>query len=153
MTPNPKTSAPLLIALMKALLSEPEKLVTEAKGSSLAVQTWKQDHARLVGKGGETIYALRKIGEYLGVRLTLKDPEHQIQALVTPAPEFDAVAMVKQLHAAAGDTAEVEADDIEGMTAVAVRGSELAPDFARAVTLICRKIGTITKRPIEIVYE
>lgn len=138
---------------MKGLLSEPEKLIADAQGSSITVQTWKQDHARLVGKGGETIYALRKIGEYLGVRLTLKDPEQDITAPVKPSPEFDAAETVRQLHAAAGDSPEVEASDLEGMTAVAVKGSQLAPDFARAVALICRKIGTITKKHIEVVYE
>lgn len=143
----------LLVALMRALIAEPEKLVAQSSGTSLAVYTWRQDHARLVGKGGETIYALRKIGEYIGVRLTLNDPEHDIDAEVKPSPVFDALAMVKALHEAAKDEAEVETDEMEGMTMIVVKGSILPPDFARAVALICRKIGTITKRPIEIVYE
>lgn len=143
----------LIFKLMKALIAEPEKLVAEADGPRLEVFTWRQDHARLVGKGGETIYALQKIGEYLGVRVVLKDPEHDIQAAVKPRDEFNALEVVKALHAAANDEATVEADEIEGMTALAVKNSIIPPDFARAVTLICRKIGTITKRPIEILYE
>lgn len=149
---NPKNHQ-LLIALIKALISEPEKLVTESKGHSLEVSTWRQDHARLVGKGGETIYALRKIGEYIGCRLTLNDPEHDINAPVKPSQPFDALAIVKALHAAASDDAKVEKEGDEMGTDIYVIGSIVPPDFARAVALICRKIGTITKHPIEVTYS
>lgn len=153
MTPNPTPNI-LLLRLMKALISEPEKLVPSRDDArDLTVHTWAKDHARLVGKGGETIYALRKLGEYMGLRLTLADPLHDIDAAVKPRPEFEALETVKALHAAAGDKAHIERDEIEGMTMIAVTATGLQPDFCRAVTLLFRKIGTISKHPIEVVYE
>lgn len=149
---SPKNN--LLLGLMKSLISEPAKIAIESESPrSLTVFTWQKDHARLVGRGGETIYALRKLAEFIGIRLTLKEPVPEIEA---PAEErdFKVAETVKSFHEAAGDPdIELEELSAEGMTEIKIRGSLLTPDFARAMTLVCRKIGTITKRPIEIMYE
>jgi hypothetical protein len=141
------TAKAALIALIQALATEPSKVGTIATQTALTITSWRKDHARLVGSRGETIYAIKKIGEYIGLHVTLTEPEADVHAT---APEsFDPRAILAALHTGAR---EPEAR-IDGKTTLTVRNSQLPPDFTRAIPLVFHKAGKARGEQWEVRYE
>lgn len=129
---TPKTA---LISLIQALATVPSKVGIITTGTQLTVTAWRNDHARIVGNRGETIYAIKKIGEHIGLQVHLTEPEPDIHA--TAPQDFEPRAILAALHAGARELAV----RIDGDASLTVHNSQLPPSFTRAIPLVFHKAG------------
>lgn len=136
-----------LLLIIQALATEPSKVGARIDGSTMTVTAWKKDHPRLVGTKGDTIYALKKIAEHTGTRLTLTEPEIDLTPVRVPA-KFSPRAILDGLHAAAG----AHGITTEGTTDMTVRNCQLPPDFIRAVSIVFYKAGKARGEHWEVTY-
>lgn len=133
--------------LIQALSTNPAKVAATATDTGITVTAWKNDHPRIVGSKGNTIYAIKKIGEHIGVRVVLTEPEPDIHGVKAPA-KFNPRAILDGLHKAAGAAGLTT----EGDTIITVRNCQLSPDFLRAVGIAFFNAGKAQNERWEVIY-
>ena len=144
---TPKTA---LISLIQALATVPSKVGIISTGTQLTVTAWNNehahDHARIVGNRGETIYAIKKIGEHIGIHVHLTEPEPDIHA--TAPQDFEPRAILAALHAGARELSL----RIDGDASLTVHNSQLPPSFTRAISLVFHKAGKARRENWNVEY-
>lgn len=155
----PETEA--LQNLMAAMVTRPETLRVDEHvglGLQVRVQTRKRDQPRLIGRGGQTIYALQAIAESMGtpdarVSLTLDEPAEDTEAK-TEARAMNPDALLAHVLHRMEDLQEAEVTAIRqnnGTAYIGIKATEQPkPKIVAALSLVFHAIGRMQNTHLEL---
>lgn len=127
-----------LATLCQSLMRQPRRLHIETIDDVAHIVVLPGDISRIIGKQGETINALTKVMEGIGVRIRADEPDEKVPSR-KPLPEPTLAELVERYYSHAGQqvTVAVSADGEQ----VVVAGSQCDPSVDRALAAIIFKIA------------